>query len=220
MKSLLLTALTASILCGNSFGQKQVNEVKLTYKISVESSNLKQSTAKSFDGATFTVYVKGNESKTVMQSSLGSEANIFNSKTGKGYILKEYSGQKLMITLNRNNWSQKNQLFQSYKFKIDGDGEEVAGLKSKKAVATTEDGKSFVVYFTPEIVSVNKEYNNAFTSLPGIPVEYELESAGLKFKYTLAEINYDNLPASLFEIPKAGFRVMSYDENQQLKKGN
>ena len=49
---------------------------------------------------TTTVYLKGNNSRTDMVSPLGKEITIFNSKSDNAVILKEFSGQKLMITLN------------------------------------------------------------------------------------------------------------------------
>ncbi len=81
------------------------------------------------------------------------------------------------------------------------------------------DGNNFIVYYTSEFKTVNNDYNNAFSNLPGIPVQYELESGKLKFKYLLKSIVNDNIPDSKFDIPKTGYRVMTYDDNQQLKKG-
>ena len=219
VKYILLFVFTGCVLLSNSFAQKTVSELTLNYNISIESANDKPSLSKSLDGATLSVYIKGTESRAVMVNSLGTESNLFDSKTGKGIILKEYSGQKLMITLTRENWAQKNQYFHNMKFSIDNTEQVIAGFKCRKATATLEAGKSFVVYYTTEVGTTNKEYNNAFKNLPGIPVQYEQESGKLKFKYTLTGIGYDNIPDSKFDIPKSGFRVMTYEENQQLKKG-
>jgi len=219
LKFILLPILPVIFFSINLFAQKTVNEVMLSYNISIESVNDKPSLSKSLEGATLSVYIKGTDSRSDMINSLGTESNIYDSKTGKGTILKEYSGQKLMITLNRDNWAQKNQYFQSVKFTNDNTEQVIAGFKCKKGTATLEGGKSFVVYYTTDVITANKDYNNAFKNLPGIPVQYEIESGKLKFKYTLTGISYDNIPDSKFDIPKAGFRVMTYEENQQLRKG-
>lgn len=208
--------LTGFLLLGNLFAQKAVNEATLSYNITIESND---KTAQAFDGATLNVYIKGTSSRSDMISKLGNESNLYDSKDGKGYILKEYSGQKLMISLTKENWLQKNKYFQNMKFTIDNTMQTVAGFNCKKATGTLDDGKTVVVYFMPDVTTVNKDYNNAFKQLPGIPVKYELESGKLKFTYTLTSINYDNIPVTKFDIPKSGFRIMTYDENQQLKKG-
>ena len=196
-----------------AFSQKAISDGTLTYNIAIQSQG---GTASS---ALLTIYLKGLVSRTDMSSNLGSEKTIHDAKSGTTAILKEYSGQKLMITLTRDNWKQKNQYFRNLKFNIDNTVQSMAGYTCRKATAKTEDGKDFIVYFLPDVTLVNKEYNNAFAQIPGIPVYYELESGKLKFTYTLTGISYDNIPANKFEVPKTGFRVMTYDENQQLKKG-
>ncbi len=217
-QTLLFSIFILTLLVG-SFAQKPINEATLTYNISIESVNDKPSLSKSLEGAVLTIYIKGNESRSNMVNSLGTESNIYDSKTGKGYILKEYSGQKLMITLTKDNWAQKNQYFQNMKFSIDDNEQMIGTYKCKKATATLDDGKTFIVYFTAGQMTSNKEYYNAFKHLPGIPVQYELESGKLRFKYALTGISYESIPDSKFDVPKTGYRTMTYEENQQLKKG-
>jgi GLPGLI family protein len=208
-----------TIFSTKCFAQKTVNEATLHYNISIESVSDKPSLSKSLDGAVLTLYITGSESRADMVSTLGTESNIYSNNSGKGYILKEYSGQKLMITLSRENWVQKNQYFQNLKFNLDNTETSIGGFKCKKATATLEGGKTLIVFYSTEVTTANKQYYNAFKNLPGIPVQYEQESGKLKFTYTLTGINYDNIPDSKFDIPKSGFRVMTYEENQQLKKG-
>ncbi|MEJ7625356.1 MAG: hypothetical protein WKF35_00720 [Ferruginibacter sp.] len=202
-----------------SFAQKVVDEVTLTYNITVQSTNEKTEIAKSFDGAQLTVYLRGKQSRSDMKSTIGSESNLYDNKTGKGFILKEYSGQKLMITLTKENWLQKNQYYHNLDFKTESSEEMIAGFKSKKANAILPNGKVFTVHYSPELVLSNNQYNNSFIQLPGVPVQFEMESGNLKFKYILSNVSYETIPSSKFDIPKTGYRVMSYEDNQQLKRG-
>jgi hypothetical protein len=94
---LLLVACVFAFL--DSDAQKNLTEGSLVYNISVETGSNQPKMADMLDGATTTVYLKGNQSRSEMISGLGSEATIFNASTGNGVILKDYSGQKLMITL-------------------------------------------------------------------------------------------------------------------------
>ncbi len=207
------------LFCAELHAQKLQNDVTVNYSIAIEASNENTALAKSLEGATFTVYLKGMQSRTDMESALGSETNLYDSRTGKGAILKQYSGQKLMITLTKDNWMQKNQFYQNMKFVIDNTEEMISGIKCKKATGKSPDGNPFVIYFASDIKLQNKQYDNGFGQLPGLPVRYEIQSGKLTFKYTLKTVNFDPIAAAKFEVPKAGFRVMTYDENQQLKKG-
>lgn len=219
-----LIKILASILFSstliNAFAQKQFTEGLLQYKISIESAKTETPVVNSLNGAELTLYLKSTVSRSEMKSSLGIESTVFDSRSGIGFILKEYSGQKLMISMNENNWSQKNRMYENMNFSIEEGTTAVAGYQCKKAAAVLPDGKVFIVYYDPGILISNKKYNNAFSKLPGLPVQYELQSGNLNFRYTIIKVSYDAVPLSKFEAPKTGFRVMTYDENQQLKKGN
>lgn len=210
---LLLSMIFPLVLAAQS-----VNEGTFYYDIEVQSTDGKTDLAKSLEGASLTLYLKGQQSKSEMKSKLGSESSVYDARAGKGFILKEYSGQKLMITMTPANWTQKNQLNQSLKFTIQPGESTLNGFKVKQAVATRPDGKEVKVFFSSSITPVNRLYNNAF-DLPGIPVQYEVESGSLKFIYRLKSFNTEIVPSATFEAPRSGYRIMTYDENQQLKKG-
>ncbi|MDB5201451.1 MAG: hypothetical protein JWQ27_860 [Ferruginibacter sp.] len=222
MNILYKSILTVSIFAGSITtvaAQKQFGEGTISYDIAIEATNADAPIAGGLSGAELTLYLKPTVSRSEMKSSLGVETNVYDSKAGKGFILKEYSGQKLMISTTRQNWLQKNQWNDNMRFTISNELQEIAGYKCKKAVGSTTDGKTFTVYFTPDIVLTNKQYNNSFEQLPGLPVQYELQSGNLVFKYTLKKISDEPVAAAKFDAPKSGFRVMTYEENQQLKKG-
>jgi GLPGLI family protein len=203
----------------NVFAQKTLSEGILTYSISIETANGEKKVANALNGATLTLYLNKDKSRTEVVNTLGTEATFFDTKMGKGYLLREYSAQKLMITVNADNWAQKNKVNNNLVFKTDDETVSIGGYTCKKATATTADGKNYTVYFDPSVTLANKTYNNAFPQLQGLPVQYELQSGNLIFKYTLTKNSADAVAINKFETPKTGFRVMTFEENQQLKKG-
>ncbi len=195
--------------------QKTLNEGSLVYNISVETGSAEPKMADMLDGATTTVYLKGNMSRTEMVSGLGSEATIHNGTTGSGVILKDYSGQKLMITLTQQDWEKNNKKYDGITFENSAETSVIQGFNCRKAIAKLKDGSTFTVYFTTDVTLSNKNYDYQFKTLPGLAVQYEMENAKMKFKFTLSKINYDNVPAIKFEIPKSGYRVLTYDETKK-----
>ena len=155
-----------------------------------------------------------------MVSSLGNETTIHNAKSGAAVILKEYSGQKLMIKLTRENWETKNKAYQNISFDITDEVKTIAGYSCKKAIAKMADGKTFEVYYSPDIVAANKEYDPTFSNLPGLAMQYEIETGKMKFKYTISKVSFDAVQIAKFDFPTSGYRVMTYEESQQMKKGN
>ena len=195
--------------------QKTFSEGTLVYNMSVETGAGAPKMADMLDGATTTIYLKGNESRSELVSSLGREATIYNASTGKGVILKDYSGQKLLISLTANNWQEINKKYEGIVFENSGETATISGFLCKKAIAKLKNGTSFTVYYTTDVNVSNKSYDPEFSTLPGLPVQYEMESGKMKFKYTLASISYNSVPDSKFEIPTSGYRVLSYEETKE-----
>lgn len=198
----------------SSNGQKVLTEGTLVYNMSVESGVGEPKMADMFDGATTTIYLKGNQSRSELVSSLGSEATLYNASTGTGVILKDYSGQKLMITLTSQNWEENNKKYEGITFENTGDVAIISGFNCKKAIAKLKNGTSFIVFYTTDVSVSNKSYDAQFKTLPGLAVQYEMQTGKMKFKFTLSKINYGNVPSSKFEIPKSGYRVLSYEETK------
>lgn len=203
----------------SAFSQKVLNEGSLVYKISIENSKGEQQVAGALNNAVLTVNFNKDKSRTELVSKAGSEVTVYDNKAEKGFLLREYSGQKLMITMTDANWEQKNKTNNSLAFTTESGTSVINGYTVKKATAVS-DGKTYTVYYDPSVIISNKTYNNAFPQLAGLPVEFELQSGNLVFKYSLIKYGAENFMPNEFDAPKSGYRVMTYDENQQLKKGD
>jgi hypothetical protein len=111
MKSMkaMLPVLLALLSCSAASAQKTMSEGGITYNLVIRKAGADTAVAANTLGAaTVTEYVKGSLSRTDMSSTLGSESILHDAKSGDGVILKEYSGQKLMITLTKSNWLDRN----------------------------------------------------------------------------------------------------------------
>lgn len=194
--------------------QKALSEGTLVYNMSVETGSGEPKMADMLDGATTTIYLKGNESRSELVSSLGREATIYNASTGKGVMLKDYSGQKLMITLTAKNWEENNKKYEGIVFNNTSETAKISGFNCQKAIAKLNNGTSFTVFYTTDITVTNKSYDAQFKTLPGLPVQYEMQSGKMKLKFTLASISYNSVPASMFEVPTSGYRVLTYEETK------
>ncbi len=91
----------------------------------------------------------------------------------------------------------------------------IMGYSCKKAIAKIKDGSSFVVYYTPDIEVADKNYGTQFKTLPGLAMQYEWQSGKTKYKYMLSKLSFDAVSASYFEIPKSGYRIMSYADTKK-----
>ncbi len=75
------------------------------------------------------------------------------------------------------------------------------------------DGTTFTVYYTKDLLPVNKDFQYLNKNLPGLAMQYEASLGKTMVTYTVSSINFNPVPLSKFDIPKSGYRVMSYEES-------
>jgi GLPGLI family protein len=216
-KTALALVIVTSLSQLTVLAQKIMSEGSLVYNILIQTGSKEPNIADMLDGATTTIYVKGSQTRSEMVSGLGSESTIHDARTGTGVILKDYSGQKLMITLTKDDWEKKNKKYEGISYELSNETANIAGYNCKKAIAKLPDGTSFIVYYSPDLKVANKEYDYPFKTLPGLATQYEWQSGKMKFKYTLSKVSFDLIPSSKFDVPKSGYRVLTYEEAQKLK---
>lgn len=214
MKS-FLAVIVFILLSSVGWSQKKVSELTLVYDATITTGSNEPKMADAFDGATTTIYLKGNLSRSELSSALFSSTTIHDAKTGTAVVLREVSGQKLLIRMTPENWAEKNRKYQGINFNNTNETKAIAGYTCTKAEATLSDGSTFAVYYTSEIIPENKDYDYQFRNLNGLPLEYELTQGKLKIKYTVSKINLNPVPASKFDIPKGGYREMTYEESKK-----
>ena len=195
--------------------QKTVSELTMVYDYSVVPQDGTMKSDASVK-ATHTVYIKGNKSRSEITDPQFSSTTFYDGTTGLAVILKEVSGQKLLIHLSSANWQDRSRPYEGIVFLNTNETREIAGYKCIKAVGTTKSGSTITVYYTRDLVPENRDYDPQFKSLEGLPLEYELTNGNLKIRYMISRINLNPVPASKFDIPKSGYREMNYDESKKI----
>jgi GLPGLI family protein len=217
-----ITHIVASVLALVSFtqvsAQKKLTEGTISYDIVINTSNKTPQAADLLDGATSVIYLKGNSSRSEMISSLGTQATVIDGKTSAVTVLKEYGDQKYMIKMTQQNWKESNKKYEGIQFTYLNEYKTIAGYNCQKAIGKLADNSTFTVYFTKEIESVSKDFQYLTKDLPGLAMQYEASMGKMMVTYTVSSINFNPVLQSKFDLPKSGFRVMTYEES--LGKGN
>lgn len=195
--------------------QRRLTEATISYDIVINTSNSKPQAADLLDGATSVIYLKGNSSRSEMISSLGTQATIIDGKSGNVAVLKEYGEQRYMINLTADNWKQSNEKYEGVTFTFENDFKTIAGYNSQKAIGRLADGTTFTVYFTRDLVPVNKDFQYLNKNLPGLAMQYEANVGKMVVTYTVSSINFNPVPQAKLDLPKSGYRVMTYEESKQ-----
>lgn len=196
------------------FAQKKLTEATISYDIVINTNNTTPQAADLLDGAVSVIYLKGNSSRSEMISSLGTQSTIIDGKSGNVTILKEYGEQKYMITMTPANWKASNKKYEGSTFTYEDEYKTIAGYNCQKAIGKLTDGSTFTVYFTKDLVPVNKDFQYLNKDLPGLAMQYEATLGKQKVTYTVSSINFNLVPAAKFDLPKSGYRVMTYEESK------
>lgn len=200
--------------------QKRLTEATISYDIVINTNNANPQAADLLDGATSVVYLKGTNTRAEMISSLGTQTTIINGKTGNVTILKDYGEQKYMIQLTQSDWKESNRKYEGLTFTYEEEYKTISGYKCQKAVGKLADGTVFTVYFTRDLVPVQKDFQYLNRSLPGLAMQFEASIGGMNVTYTVSAINFNPVPASKFDLPKSGYRVMTYEESKGAAGGD
>ena len=213
-----LAFLIALLITGSSLlAQKKFSEGTINYDIVINTGTEKPQAADFLDGATSTVYLKGNKSRTEMVSSLGTQATVIDGSKNTIVVLKEYGDQRYLIELTPADWKDANKRYEGVSFSFLDETKTILGYTCKKALGKLADGTTFSVWYAPDLVPENREFQSANKSLPGLAMEYEASMGKLNVTYTVSKISLSPVPASKFDLPKSGYRIMTYAESKGKK---
>ena len=215
--TLAFILLTTFFYSASVHAQKKLTEGSIFYDITISTSSEKPQNAEFLNGATNAVYLKPGKSRTDMVSSLGTRSTIITQTGDKKNItfLNEYGEQKYMIVLTPADWAEANQKYENVTFTFDPTATKtIQGFTAKKAIGSLADGTTFTVWYTPDIVMDNKDFQYANKNLPGLALEYETTLGNLKVTYTASKVSFAPVPPAKFELPKSGYRVMTYQESK------
>ncbi len=211
--SIIITGILALITATDLSAQRKLTEATISYDIVINSGDKAPQAADLLDGATSVIYLKGTSSRSEMISSLGTQATIIEGKSGDVTVLKDYGEQKYMIKMTPQNWKESNKKYEGISFVYENEYKTIAGYKSQKAIGKLSDGTTFTVYFTRDLLPVNKDFQYLNKNLPGLAMQYEATMGNLVVTYTVSTINFNPVPLTKFDLPRSGYRIMTYEES-------
>ena len=174
---------------------------------------------KDVDGlTTFIQTVKGAHYRSELISSIGKASTIFDTREGAGAVMRDFGSQKIMIPLSRENWREMNKKFTDLTYEMVSDTITLLGYSCSKATAALEGGTTIAVYFTKSLLPDNAEMFVQLGSVPGIILAYSATSTNSTVTYTAKSVSFDPVQIQKFDIPTAGYRIMSYEESKRKKR--
>ncbi len=199
------------ILVNKVFAQQRViAECTVVYSISVDSTSIDKSLSDNLTSATKTIFIKGNNSRIDLVSPAFSQSTFYDKSKGSAVILRELGNNKFITKLDSVQWQSQKIEFDSMAITTTKITKKILGYDCKKAVLQLKSGKVYELYFTPNLVPSVKEFEYEFKDVPGFVLAYQVTAKdGKKINYTAIKFNLSPVPASKFDIPSSGYRILS-----------
>ncbi|MBP9187783.1 MAG: DUF4412 domain-containing protein [Bacteroidia bacterium] len=208
IKFILITALLGSVLFAFTTQQK-LQEGVATFDITFFELSPEMKAAEAMLPKKIVVSFKNQNSRTEMQSGMGSTVTINNDKKKEFYILMDMMGQKTAIKQTESELKKQHEKseFKDVKVTMLKETKTIAGYLCKKADITyTHEGKSEKIecYFTDQLPPTAHSSSTApgFDLITGFMMEYSMNMGGIKAKVSATKITNQKIDDSLFEIPK------------------
>ena len=169
-----------------------------------DSGNTKQ------NGVAFsTVYIKGKDIRIDFINNSFSQTILYNGNSGNATILKTVGQSKYIANYTAEEWEKENEIYKGTTVSFTGNTKKILDYECKEAVLTLKNGKSYSVYFTPQLIPSVKGNPFEYKDVPGLILEYQIiTDEKEKIFYTADNINFNPVPGAKFEIPKSGYRIL------------
>jgi len=191
--------------------QRVVAECTVIYSLSAAGdTSADKEWVESLKSSTKMVYIKGFNSRSDLISPAFTQSTFFDKSNGTAVVLRVLGNNKFITRLDNSSWNKLNIRFEESVLTTSAETKTILGYECHKAVLQLKDGSSVSLYYTTAIVPSVKEFEYQFKDVPGWVLEYEIrETKGRSVHYRAEKINMNPVPASKFEIPTAGYRVLN-----------
>ena len=206
----LLTGLAAPLLA-----QRTVSDASITYKVEIPPEQLQMESM--LAGSNMVQYIRGNLSRIDMNFNVVNYIYLINVKDETVITLMDNHGDKYLIRSDKKAYRADMKKHETTQFTDQDEIREIAGYKCRKAIGKTDDGTTFEVFYTIDLIPENKEYNRRFVNLKGIPLEYEIIlRAGSKMRVVATKVDLSPVPASVFDVP-GGYKEITAEELKKIR---
>lgn len=209
MRKSIFFLLTILISVTSVTAQKIISDCTIEYQIRIlGANNLDGSAATS--NAVKTIYVNGKMFRSDLQSSSFDQTTFVNGVDGSVVILREIGSNKYMSRFDEEQWKKQNAKYEGAKVQLLNETRLILGLTCKKAVVSLKDGTTVNVFYSNDISISVEENPFQFKAIPGLVLEYSTRAENSEniITYTATKISYDPVPASKFNIPTSGYRIL------------
>ena len=186
----------------------------IVYEITIKKTNSKGGIEETYNGGTRTVFISHNKARIRLASLMRTESIYFNfdgEQPSQVTMLKESGPQKYSCKLMPAQWQDLNVKYKDVVCLLTHDSLVIAGYLCRKALLTLNTGEQITAYYDSSSRGVSGFVEPLFKLVPGIVLQYEVESEQGNLLFKAAMISHQDIAPEVFAIPVKGIAVKKYN---------
>lgn len=176
----------------------------ITYKITYPDNKFTESQMAMFPKI-LTVAIKGEKSRTDIQTGMGNTIEISDYTTKTKTTLMDMMGQKYAIRSTWEEIQKEMDLEAKGQVQLTSETKMVAGYNCKKAIVTVDDKGTkytFDVYYSNELGPKAANFDNPlYKDIDGVLLEFSMHTPQFTMKFTASAVEKKSVPSKDFDIP-------------------
>jgi hypothetical protein len=193
----------------NTSAQKLFSEGTVMYSVETQTKG-----KSGIDSGLYFLKVRGANIRTELSSGIGKSIYIYDLREGVGAVLREFGGQRILIPVDRNNWNEITEEFRNMIYSTTSGDTTLLNYQCFKINGELADGSILTIWYTQDILPEVKEINFPLTNINGLPLMIEMSKGDQKVRYKAQSINYDPVQVQNYDVPKNGYRILTFLESK------
>jgi GLPGLI family protein len=198
-----------------------MTEGHISYKMEATSDNPDMQMAVSMmQGSTLDVYFKEKQTRAEMKmGAMMNMTTISNENNGEMLMLMSGMVGQNAIKSNLKELDSAQAEKPKTEVTLENETKVIEGYTCKKAIVTDEEGTESVFWYTEEISVAKKGQNYLNESVPGFPMQSEINNNGLKMIMTVTKVDkkLDKKASELFDMTiPSGYKEMTMEQLKSM----
>lgn len=164
------------------------------------------------------LYFKGSKTQTQLgKGSIFKTTIVTDQASHDGFQLLKVLNKKYILKLDSNGVKENaDKVFGKVTYELVNETKEIAGYECKKAKISTENGKSFDIFYTEALGNPNNpNWFNPYKGINGMLMEYSYKDYNIDMRFSATKVELKSVEDVIFEEPK-GFEPITKEKMSEI----
>lgn len=178
------------------------DDLTVSYVLTITAKKGNTGIAETYNGGIETFFTRQDQARlrlTTLMRIQSLYAQMDQGRLKRVMIVKESGAHKERTPFSADQWTQYNKKYAAQTFELTNDTTLILRYVCKKAIITLQDGRQLTAWYTPNLQSPAFAcLEPAFSSVPGLVLQYEYTWRKKTLRYTATSISHKLIDPDVF----------------------